>query len=109
MSDKGTDAKLVESLRWYVETDDNPLKSEDMSDAADRLVQYHDEVTIVLGLLDGLTDQRGVERVAGISKDLQCLLDIGSTTAVASKCIMDQLATMRTCRDRLRELVNGPV
>jgi hypothetical protein len=73
--DKQTDAELIKSLRWYVETDDNPLKSEDMSDAADRLVQYHDEVTIVLGLLDGLADQWGDETV------------------------------FRRCRDRLRELV----
>jgi hypothetical protein len=46
-----------------------------MSDAADRLVQYHDEVTIVLGLLDGLAEQWGDE------------------------------AVFRRCRDRLRELV----
>jgi hypothetical protein len=73
--DRQTDAELIESLRWYVETDDNPLKSEYMSDAAERLVQYHDEVTIVLGLLDGLAEQWGDE------------------------------AVFRRCRDRLRELV----
>ena len=48
MSDnKQTDAQLIESLRWYVETDDNPRKSEDMSDAADRLEHYHNDVSSV--------------------------------------------------------------
>ena len=75
MSDKRTDAELIESLRWYMETDDNPLKSEDMSDAADRLEQYRNEVTSVLQLLDGLAEQWSDE------------------------------AVFRRCRDRLRELV----
>jgi len=73
--DRQTDAQLVESLRWYMETDDNPLKSEYMSDAADRLEHYHNEVSSVLELLDGLASQWGDE------------------------------AVFRRCRDRLRELV----
>jgi hypothetical protein len=73
--DRQTDAQLIESLRWYVETDDNPLKSEDMSDAADRLEQYRNEVTSVLELLDRLASQWGDGR------------------------------WFRRCRDRLRRLV----
>jgi hypothetical protein len=75
MSDKQNDAELVEALRCYVETEDNPIKSEDMGDAADRLEQYHNEVSSVLQLLDGLAEQWGDE------------------------------AVFRRCRDRLRELV----
>ena len=105
MSDrKQTDEHLCQQLQWLWE-DEFPCGSEVIEDSISRFEQYRNEVASVLKLLDGLTDQHGVERVAGISKDLQCLPDIGSTTVVASKCIMDQLATMRTCRDRLRELV----
>jgi hypothetical protein len=72
MSDKGTDAKLVAAARHIT-------KIEEVTLLCDRLEQYHDEVTIVLGLLDGLANQWGDE------------------------------AVFRRCRDRLRELVNGPV
>ncbi len=80
MSDnRQTDAELVESMRSFVSFRTPPTVFQVLMESADRLVQYHDEVTIVLGLLDGLAEQWGDE------------------------------AVFRRCRDRLRELVNGPV
>jgi hypothetical protein len=73
--DRQTDADLVESMRSFVSFRTPPMVFQVLMESADRLVQYHDEVTIVLGLLDGLAEQWGDE------------------------------AVFRRCRDRLRELV----
>ena len=73
--DRQTDAQLVQYLRTLATWATLPPAIEVFVESADRLVQYHDEVTIVLGLLDGLAEQWGDE------------------------------AVFRRCRDRLRELV----
>lgn len=73
--DKQTDAQLVECLRTLATWKTLPLAIEVFVESADRLEQYRNEVTIVLGLLDGLAEQWGDE------------------------------AVFRRCRDRLRELV----
>jgi len=75
MSDnKQTDEHLCQQLQWLWD-DEFPCGSEVIEDSISRLEQYRNEVTIVLGLLDGLADQWGDETV------------------------------FRRCRDRLRELV----
>jgi hypothetical protein len=75
MSDnKRTDEHLCQQLQWLWD-DEFPCGSEVIEDSISRLEQYRNEVTIVLGLLDGLADQWGDETV------------------------------FRRCRDRLRELV----
>jgi hypothetical protein len=76
MSDnRQTDAELVKCLRTLATWKTLPLAIEVFVASADRLKQYHNEVTSVLELLDGLAEQWGDE------------------------------AVFRRCRDRLRELV----
>lgn len=74
---------------------------------ADRLVQYHDEVTIVLGLLDGLADQWGEKEISQVISGLYCLADGGTPLAIDDgvNCIRKQADVIAKCRDRLRELV----
>jgi hypothetical protein len=73
--DRQTDADLVESMRSFVSFRTPPMVFQVLMESADRLEQYHNEVSSVLELLDGLAEQWGDE------------------------------AVFRRCRDRLRELV----
>jgi hypothetical protein len=70
-----TDAELVESMRSFVSFRTPPTVFQVLMESADRLEHYHNEVSSVLELLDGLAEQWGDE------------------------------AVFRRCRDRLRELV----
>jgi hypothetical protein len=76
-------------------------------ESADRLVQYHDEVTIVLGLLDGLAEQWGDEEISQVISGLYCIADGGTPFAVdeGTECIRKQADVIAKCRDQLRELV----
>lgn len=72
---KQTDAELVESMRSFVSFKTPPTVFQVLMESADRLEHYHNEVSSVLELLDGLAEQWGDE------------------------------AVFRRCRDRLRVLV----
>jgi len=94
---------LVESMRSFVSFRTPPTVFQVLMESADRLEHYHNEVSSVLELLDGLAD----EEISQVISGLYCIADGGTPFAVDEgvNCIRKHVDVMLRCWARLRVLV----
>jgi hypothetical protein len=102
MSDKRTDAELMAAARHIT-------KIEEVTILCDRLEHYHNEVSSVLELLDGLAEQWGDKEISQVISGLYCIPDADGGTPFAVdegvNCIRKHFDVMSMCWARLRVLV----